>query len=111
MLSTQRTALAWPQCALLANYGPCTAALPHAASWPQPVNAAKLPPADCPRVAELAEVVLGQQQGALRSAMDASEGEGVRVRVCVVGVGVGVGEGVVMRVLLGCARLHLEGGG
>ncbi len=53
----------------------------HAASGPQPTNAAKLPPADCPRVAELAEVVLGQQQGTLRSAMDANEGEGVRVRV------------------------------
>ncbi|GIL49256.1 hypothetical protein Vafri_5386 [Volvox africanus] len=40
----------------------------------QPANAAKLPPADCPRVAELAEVVLGQQQGALRTAVDAVEG-------------------------------------
>ncbi|GIL73837.1 hypothetical protein Vretimale_5312 [Volvox reticuliferus] len=40
----------------------------------QPANAAKLPPADCPRMAELAEVVLGQQQGALRTAVDTVEG-------------------------------------
>ncbi|GLC46160.1 hypothetical protein PLESTB_001196200 [Pleodorina starrii] len=40
----------------------------------QPANAAKLPPADCPRVGELAEVLLGQERGALRAAVDATEG-------------------------------------
>ncbi|KAG2489371.1 hypothetical protein HYH03_012201 [Edaphochlamys debaryana] len=39
-----------------------------------PANAAKLPPADCPRAAELAEVLLGQRQGALRRALDGAEG-------------------------------------
>ncbi|KXZ48792.1 hypothetical protein GPECTOR_25g376 [Gonium pectorale] len=39
-----------------------------------PPNAAKLPAADCPRLAELAEVLLGQEAGALRSALDAAEG-------------------------------------